>query len=72
MIIKMTIDRFEGDKAVLKAVDGCSAVWPKNKLPDQAHEGMVLAFEIGEEKAMEIKNKKLAKDILNEILNTNG
>ncbi len=67
----MIIDRFEGDKAILKTTDGSMVVWPKEKLPDQAHEGMVLDFEIEEEKNVEIKNKKLAKDILNEILNIN-
>ena len=67
----MTIDRFENDKAILKADDGSTVVWPKNKLLNQAHEGMVLGFEVEEEKIMEIKNKKLAKDILNEILNIN-
>ncbi|MBU0637104.1 MAG: DUF3006 domain-containing protein [Patescibacteria group bacterium] len=72
MIIKITIDRIENDKAVLKTTDGYSIIWPKNKLPDKTHEGMILVFEVEEEKIMEIKNKKLAKDILNEILNTNS
>lgn len=67
-MIKITIDRVEGDKVVLKTIDGHTIIWPKNKLPNQIHEGMVLAFEIEEEKNMEIKNKKLAKDIINEIL----
>ncbi|MEK7558033.1 MAG: DUF3006 family protein [Patescibacteria group bacterium] len=71
MLIKMTIDRFENDKAILKTTDNATVIWPKNKLPNQAHEGMTLAFEIEEEKTMEIENRKLAKDILNEILNTN-
>ena len=46
MNIKITIDRFENDKAVLSTEDGKIIVWPKSKLPDGAHESMVLNFNI--------------------------
>ena len=46
MNTKFTIDRFEGDKAVLRSEDGTVVVWPKNKLPDGAREGSALFFSI--------------------------
>ncbi len=69
MQIKLTIDRFESDKAVLKTSDGQTIVWPKNLLPDNLHEGSVLSFDLAEEKEREYKNKQTAKDIINEIIN---
>ena len=69
MDIKLTIDRFEGGKAVLKTNDGDTIIWPKGKLPENIHEGSVLTVSIHTLAEKESKNKQLAKDILNEILN---
>lgn len=69
MNIKLTIDRFEGDKAVLKTEDGDTIVWPKNKLPIDTHESKVLNFNILNDEETEKDKKELAKEILNEILN---
>jgi hypothetical protein len=68
MIIELTIDRFEGEKAVLTAKDGSHIIWPKNKLPDDAKEGSTLEFSIRDDKTAEIEKKEIAKKILNEIL----
>ena len=68
MIISLTIDRFENGKAVLKTNDNETIIWPKNKLPDNLKEGSVLNFTIADDKYKEEDKKKLAKDILNEIL----
>ena len=70
MNIKLTIDRFEGGKAVLKTEDNNEIIWPKDKLPEQAREGMVLNFNIQNNIQAEKEKKELAKDILNEILDT--
>ena len=69
MIINFTIDRFEADKAVLITDDGAAVVWPKDKLPDGAHEGSALSFDITEKQEREKRDKQTAKDILNEIIN---
>lgn len=66
----MTIDRFENEKAVLKTEDGETIVWPKNMLPAGAKEGMILAFTVIGDEEKEKNKKELAKDILNELLNT--
>ena len=68
MLIKLTIDRIESDKAVLITDSGQTIVWPKDKLPENLHEGSALIFDIQEEKAREKKDKQTAKDILNEII----
>jgi len=70
MNIKIVIDRFEGEKAILKTEEGQSIIWPKNKLPVNAHEGMILNFNILNDKETEKDKNELAKEILNEILNT--
>jgi hypothetical protein len=71
MILTIVIDRFENDKAVLKTTDNETIVWPKSKLPVGVTEGSVLAFAIVNDKLKGEENLKLAKDILNEILNPN-
>jgi len=68
MEIILTIDRFEGDKAVLKTSDNNTIIWPKNKLPKQAKEGNVLSFLIFNSAEKENNKKNLAKNILNELL----
>ena len=68
MIIKFTIDRFEADKAVLAAEDGTNIIWPKDKLPDGAHEGSALSLEITEQAEREKRDQQTAKDIINEII----
>lgn len=72
MIIQLTLDRFEQDKAVLKAADSTTIIWPKDKLPADSREGQILNFSIDENPAAGQNQKKLAKDILNEILNVEG
>lgn len=43
MLIKLVIDRFEGEKAVLLAgEEEKSVVWPKNLLPAGLNEGDIL------------------------------
>lgn len=69
MIIKLTIDRFEADKAVLITADGASIIWPKDKLPAGAREGLALNFDISDDAEREKRDKQAAKDILNEIIN---
>jgi len=68
MQIKLTIDRFEKDLAVLITDDGVAITWPKNKLPANAHEGLALNFDIQEKAEREKQNKQTAKDIINEII----
>jgi hypothetical protein len=68
MIIRLTIDRFEEDKAILKFSDGETLIWPKNKLPNNLGDGSSLIFDIAEEKDRENNDKKTAKDIINEII----
>lgn len=68
MQIKLTIDRFEEDKAVLVADGGTKIIWPINKLPNDIHEGSALSFDIAEATEREKKDKQTAKDIINEII----
>ncbi|MEA3449601.1 MAG: DUF3006 domain-containing protein [Patescibacteria group bacterium] len=69
MNINLTIDRFEGKQAVLISKDKEIINWPKNKLPKNMKEGSVLAFTIKDNQHKSEDDKKLAKNILNEILN---
>ncbi|MFH0891376.1 MAG: DUF3006 domain-containing protein [Candidatus Falkowbacteria bacterium] len=67
MRVNLIIDRFEGDKVVFKTENNATVVWPKDALPENIHEGMVLTFTINSN-GKEDNDKRLAKDILNEIL----
>ena len=70
MKIIFSVDRFEGDKAIL-ATDGFSVIWPKSKLPAGSHEGSSIVMEIKTDKDVQKNNQELAKDILNELLGSN-
>lgn len=69
MKVKLTIDRIEGEEAVLLTDDNTSISWPKKKLPENAYIGMSLEFFIGEN-GQGTDDRKLAKEILNEILDS--
>lgn len=68
MQIKLIIDRFEGNQAVLIASDGQTIIWPKDKLPAGAREGAALNFEVAEKAEREKKDRQTAKEIINEII----
>lgn len=68
MLIELTVDRFEEDKAVLAANDGQAIIWPKNKLPAEAREGSTLSFEITTSAEREKRDRQTAKDLINEII----
>jgi hypothetical protein len=67
-----TIDRIEGQKAVLtfdfNKNDQNNLIVPLGYLPKNVAEGSVLVVEFIEEKQMELRRKNLAKQILMEIL----
>ena len=69
MKIQYTIDKFEDERVVLKDKDNNMIIWPKDKLPADCTEGMVLNFEIDNNQNTTIKNNKTAKEVVNEILN---
>lgn len=67
-MLKATIDRFEGDLAVLSFDDGQKLNWPKSKLPKDIKEGSVVFVYVSSNKEATKNQKELAKEILNEIL----
>lgn len=70
MKTNLTIDQIENNVAVLKTTDGATVNWPADKLPAGAREGSVFVFDILSDKEAESDKKEQAKNILNEILNT--
>lgn len=64
MEIELIVEYFQNDKAVLKTKEGENIIWPKNKLPGDLTEGDVIKVFISKDGA------KTAKDIINEIINT--
>lgn len=64
------IDRFEGGAAVLRLEGGQELTVPKEELPKDVKEGATLFFLISQSPSEEEAREKLAKSILNEILNT--
>jgi hypothetical protein len=68
---QVTIDRFEGTEAVLIFEDGKELLWPVKNLPEGLREGAVLRLTISSEKTAEEERRKLAKELINEILVSN-
>jgi hypothetical protein len=65
-----TIDRFEGNMAVLKLEDGQTLNWPKEKLSSDASEGMEIKIFLTTAKTEEEERERTAKAVLNELLKT--
>jgi hypothetical protein len=70
MEVKLVLDRFENDQAVLISEEKEAIFWPRVKLPDGIKEGAVLYFDIRSDQDEKKTRQKTAKDILNEILDT--
>ncbi len=66
--MKLVIDRFEGDRAVLRTNAGQELVVPRGEIPAHAHEGDVLAVSFGTDGGATDARTQRAKDVLNEIL----
>lgn len=67
--IKVVIDRFEGKLAVLVTDDKQKILWPIKNLPDDVQEGSTVRLVISTTKTDQEEREKLAKTMLNEILN---
>ena len=65
-----TVDRLEGEKAVLRFSDGQELVWSVKDLPAGSREGTILKFKIMTDAKMEADQKAMAQEILNEIFTT--
>ena len=68
--MKAILDRLEGGTAVLRIEGGQELVVQKEDLPKEAKEGAALFLMISQSASEEEAREKLAKSILNEILNT--
>ncbi len=66
--LKAAVDRFEGDSAVIKTEDGQELIWPKSELPEGAKEGTAVRLALSTSQTDEEERAKLAKTLLNEIL----
>ena len=67
--MKAILDRFENGASVLRLENGQELVVPQAELPKDVKEGAALFILISESKTEEEAREKLAKSILNEILN---
>ena len=68
--MRAILDRFEENKAVLRTDDGQELTVSKTELPKGAKEGTAFFLLFSESASEEEAREKLAKSILNEILNT--
>jgi len=66
--MQAVLDRFEDSSAVLR-INGQELIVPKADLPKDVHEGSTLFLLISSSTSEEEAREKLAKSILNEILN---
>lgn len=68
LFLQATVDRFEGEYAILKTEDGEELKWPRKNLPSSVHEGNILYLQTMLNTEKEAEREKLAKTLLNEIL----
>lgn len=67
--LKAKIQRFEGKFAVLETDDSQVLHWPIKELPDDAQEGSTIRLFVSTNKADEKSRQKLARTIINSLLN---
>ncbi len=65
---EFSLDRFEGDKAVLMDENDEELILPKKLLPKEIVEGKIVILTIYDNEVKQLEKEKQAKDILNEIL----
>lgn len=70
-MIKATINRFEGNYAILILNDKQRLNWPKKDLPHNISEGSVVWLSILANEKTIANQRQLAKEMLNEILKRN-
>ncbi len=70
--LKAAVDRFEGDSAVIKTEDGQELLWPKSELPEEVKEGTAVRLTLSTSQSDEEERAKLAKTLLNEILQSHS
>lgn len=69
MKIEVTIDRFEGTKAVLLYGENCLSInWPRELLPEDLQEGDVLTINIKKDGKATQKALKQTENLLRELL----
>ncbi|MEI8360534.1 MAG: hypothetical protein WCG01_00125 [bacterium] len=68
MDIKITVEKINNDFTSLKTEDGLLINWPTNRLPKSIQLGQFLVFNITDH-GQKAEPEKLAKELLNEILN---
>ena len=69
MSIEATVDRFEGDFAVLRTGDGQEILWPSEQVPDNLQEGNIIRLALLSDDETATQRRTQAQDILNEIFN---
>ena len=70
-ITELSLDRIEGDMAVLLTESDEELIINKKMLPKEAQEGDVVVLTIATLEAETKRREQRAKDLLNEILNPN-
>jgi len=65
--LKVTVNRFEGEFAVLTYGEG-QILWPKHKVPEHTKDGDVLVLVAKRDVDATKDREELAKTLLNEIL----
>ncbi|MDP3771627.1 MAG: DUF3006 domain-containing protein [bacterium] len=66
--MQLTVDRFEGDRVVLRTSAGQELVVPRGEVPADAHADDVLNVTFRTNTEVPDERAQRAKDILNEIL----
>lgn len=66
--MKGVIDRFEGQKAVIKLDDGQQVIWPASELPERLTEGDNLRLVLSTSRDGTAEREEMAKAVLNKIL----
>lgn len=65
--VEATVDRFEGDYAILRLADSQEIIWPADLVPEELDEGAVVRLALIADGEETEERRTAAQDILNEI-----
>jgi hypothetical protein len=72
MEIVLELVGFKGDGVILRDLSGRDILWPKDSFPEDIEVGERVNFLLGAKELDDLRKQQTAKDILNELINSDN
>ncbi len=72
MEVVLELIGFKGDGVILRDLSGRDILWPKDSFPESIQVGERVSFLLGAKELNDLKRQQVAKDVLNELINSDN